>query len=91
MSRMEQVQKESKLSIKTNADGTQSEVDIAGTGQQTVFNLALLTRDVSNQLGVPYFVLLSVLHGAIQEYDRSGFASETKVDLCAIRKAGKQP
>lgn len=90
MSRMEQRKKESKLSIKTSADGTRSEVDMVGTGQQAVFNLALLTRDVSKTLGVPYFVLLSILHEAIQRYDRTGFSGETKIDLGTIRKAGQQ-
>lgn len=80
--------KESKLSIVTTADGTQSTVDIKGSVKEQLFNLTLLTRDVAKTLGVPPFILAHTLPGLIYEYEHTGLASEAMVDIGAIRKGG---
>ena len=80
------MEKESRLSITTSADRTQSSVEIQGTSKQHIYNLALLVRDVGKVLNIPPFAMANILVKAIDQYERSENGSEITMDLNAMRR-----
>ena len=79
------MEKESRLSITSSADRTQSKVEILGTPKQQISNLVLLVRDVGKVLNIPPFVMANILVKAIDQYERTGNGGEVIMDLNAIR------
>lgn len=79
--------KESRLSITTSPDGSHSDDSIYGTNAQNLFNIAILFRDVSNELGIPPFVLGAILPDIISDLEKGGMGVRAiKVDTGAIKK-----
>ena len=83
--------RESKLSIVTTNNGTESTVEIRGSIKEQLFNLALLTRDVCKSIGVPPVAMGYVLPAIILDYEKTGMQGETVVDVGAIKKGGGTP
>ena len=80
------MEKESRLSITSSADRTQSKVEILGTPKQQISNLALLVRDVGKVLNIPPFVMANILVKAIDQYERTENGGEIIMDLNAMRR-----
>ena len=79
---------ESRLSIATSPDGSESSVQIYGTNAQNLFNLALLFRAVCAALDTTPDVMGLLLPGIIRGFEKDGMAaSATAVNVGAIRRA----
>ena len=76
----------SRLQITTSADRTQSSVEMQGSSEQHIFNLALLTHDICKVLNIPPFVMAGILVQYIARYEKSGHAGEIMMDLSAMKK-----
>ena len=76
----------SRLQITTSADRRQSSVEMQGSSEQHIFNLALLTHDICKVLNIPPFVMAGILVESIARYETSGNAGEIMMDLSAMKK-----
>lgn len=76
----------SRLQITTSADRRHSSVEMQGSAEQHIFNLALLTRDICKVLNIPPFVMAGILVERIAQYEKSGNAGEIMMDLNAMKR-----